>query len=148
LAKDIIKRRGVKVVPAKELCIKAYPVILRPCEIGYYVIIPDLDIGTQGKDIAEAIFMARDAISICGVYDDVMGRLVPEPLTTPLPPAEPGDIVTYVDVDFNAYRRETDTTTERANVSLPRNLKLKAKAAGLNLSQELQARLREVLHVV
>jgi predicted RNase H-like HicB family nuclease len=125
---------------------KAYPIVLRPSKNGYYVSIPDFDIGTQGNDLAEAIYMARDAISMCGVYNQDIGRSVPEPTTVALS-TEPGDIVSYVDVDFDAYRRDTDTTSERANVSLPRNMKLKAKAAGLSLSAELQARLREVLHM-
>ena len=128
---------------------KVYPVILTPCrEGGYSVAIPDFEINTQGEDLAEAIFMARDAISLCAICrEDDLGQPLPEPSTVPLRPAGPDDIVTYVDVDFDAYRKEIDTTAERINVSLPRNLKLKAKAAGLNLSQELQTHLREVLGV-
>ena len=126
---------------------KAYPIILSPCEDGGYVVtIPDFDINTEGDNLAEAIFMARDAMGLWAICEQDMGRAVPEPNTAPLS-TEPGDIVNYVDIDIDAYRREVDTTTERANVSLPRNLKAKAKAAGLNLSQELQTRLREVLNV-
>lgn len=38
-------------------------------------------------------------------------------------------------------------THERTNVTIPRYLKSLANEAGLNLSQELQARLKEVLRV-
>ena len=43
---------------------KVYPVILTPTASGYVVTVPDLDINTQGKDLAEAIYMARDAIGL------------------------------------------------------------------------------------
>lgn len=124
---------------------KAYPIILTPCEEGgYSVFVPDFEVNTQGEDVAEAIDMACDAIGMCGVYDQDKGRPVPAPSAT-LPAGEPGDIVTYAVVDFDAYRQEVDTKAERVSVTVPRNLRVKAKAAGLNLSQELQARLREVL---
>jgi post-segregation antitoxin (ccd killing protein) len=38
-------------------------------------------------------------------------------------------------------------TCERTNITLPRYLKALANDAGLNLSQELQTRLKEVLNV-
>ena len=43
----------------------AYPVIFSPAkEGGYDVYIPDWEINTQGNDLPEAIYMARDAISV------------------------------------------------------------------------------------
>lgn len=129
---------------------KVYPVILTPCkEGGYSVAIPDFEINTQGDDLAEAIDMARDAISLCAIcIKDDLGQDVPEPFSVAFPATASGDIVTYVDVDFSAYRKEIDTKAERISVTIPANMKAKAKAAGLNLSQELQARLREVLSAV
>ncbi len=45
----------------------AYPIILRPTDNGYYVDIPDFDVGTQGQTIAEAMEMARDVIGLMGL---------------------------------------------------------------------------------
>ena len=45
----------------------AYPIILKRTDDGYYVEIPDFDIGTQGDSIAEAMEMARDAIGLMGI---------------------------------------------------------------------------------
>lgn len=62
-----------------------YPVCLYPCkEGGHYVKIPDLDIGTQGDDYADAIYMATDAAS--GWIPDTTeeGRM---------PPAKAGDFL-------------------------------------------------------
>ena len=125
---------------------KAYPVVLSPSKVGYVATIPDIDRGTQGSSIAEAMEMARDLLGMWATYEQDKGRVVPEPSAT-LPVAAPGEIVTLVDIDFDEYRREVDTTAERTNVSLPRNLKRKAEAAGLSFSQELQTRLREVLNI-
>ena len=46
---------------------QAYPIILTPSEHGYVVYVPDLDINTEGKDLADAIDMAADAIGLWGV---------------------------------------------------------------------------------
>lgn len=45
---------------------QAYPIILTPSEHGYVVYVPDLDINTEGKDPADAIDMAADAIGLWG----------------------------------------------------------------------------------
>ena len=44
----------------------AYPIVLKRTDEGYYVVIPDFDIGTQGSSVAEAMEMARDAIGLKG----------------------------------------------------------------------------------
>ena len=126
---------------------KAYPIVLSPCEVGYLVSIPDLDIDTQGSDIAEALYMARDAIGAWATFEQDMGRLVPEPSKS-LPPTTHGEIAVYVDIDFDTYRKDLDTTAVRTNVSLPRNLKRKAEAAGLSFSSVLQEALKEKLQLV
>ena len=46
---------------------RAYPVILSKGKKFIIVYIPDFNINTQGKDYAEAIEMARDAIGIMGI---------------------------------------------------------------------------------
>ena len=126
--------------------IKAYPIILTPDTGGYTVYVPDLEINTQGNDIAEALYMARDAIGAWGICQQDAGRVIPEPSKTE-PLHEANELVSWVDIDFERYRTISDMTCERTNITLPRYLKKLAKDAGINLSQELQARLKEVLHV-
>jgi len=125
---------------------KVYPIILTPDTSGYVVSVPDLEINTQGNDLAEALFMARDAIGAWGVCQQDAGEPIPEPSKTE-PAREEGELISWVDIDFDKYRRESDMSYERTNVTIPRYLKSLAKEAGLNLSQELQSRLREVLQV-
>jgi len=123
-----------------------YPVIISPDDGWYVVHVPDFDRGTQGKDMAEAIFMAKDLIGLMGtVYED-KGKPIPKPSTTE-PPHEPGDMIAWVDVDFKRYRLMHDQKSVRVNVSIPRYLKALGEEANINFSRELQERLIEKLAV-
>jgi len=126
--------------------VKVYPIILTPDTGGYVVSVPDLEINTQGNDMAEALLMARDAIGAWGICQQDAGEIIPEPSKSE-PAHSEGELVSWVDIDFDKYRRESDMFYERTNVTVPRYLKSLAKEAGLNLSQELQSRLKEVLQV-
>ena len=126
--------------------LKAYPVILTPDTDGYVVYVPDLEINTQGDNLAEALYMARDAIGEWGICQQDAGRKIPEP-STETPAHDANEVVSWVDIDFDKFRRLSDMTFERTNITLPRYLKSMAIEAGLNLSQKLQMRLKEVLHV-
>ncbi len=126
---------------------KVYPVILTLAETGYVVTVPDLNINTQGKDLAEAIYMARDAIGLWGICEQDDGREIPEPSATE-PKHEPHELISWVDIDFAKYRKANDMTTMRINVSVPKYLKALGDEAGINFSQELQERLKEKLHVL
>ncbi len=126
---------------------QVYPVILHPeVEGGFSVSIPDLKIGTQGETIAESIDMARDAIGLWGICEQDEGRVIPEPsgLT---PEHEEGELVTLVDIDFDAYRRAHDMRTIRKNVTIPSYLNDLAERAGVNFSQVLQDGLKQRLGV-
>lgn len=123
-----------------------YPIILTPTESGYVVFVPDLDINTEGTDLADAIEMARDAIGIWGISEEDAGRKIPQASGTMPHPAE-NEIVTLVDIDFTAYRRANDLRTVRKNVTLPSWLNDLAEKNGVNFSQVLQESLKERLHV-
>jgi predicted RNase H-like HicB family nuclease len=120
---------------------KVYPVIFTPTDSGYVVTVPDLDINTQGKDLAEAIYMARDVIGLWGICEQDDGRTIPEPSTSE-PPHEANELVSWVDIDFAKYRKASDMTTMRVNVSVPKYLKVLGDEAGINFSQVLQEGLR------
>jgi predicted RNase H-like HicB family nuclease len=130
---------------------KVYPVILTHAKIGresgYAVYVPDLEINTQGCDMAEAIAMARDAIGMKGICEQDEGRAVSEPSATE-PARETGDIVTWVDIDFDRYRRASDMRTVRVNVTVPQYLKDMGEERGINFSQTLQKALKEELEIV
>ena len=124
--------------------VKVYPVVLTPVETGYVVTVPDLDINTQGNDLADAIHMARDAIGLWGISEEDDGRAIPEP-SAEEPAHGPQELISWVDIDFARYRKAHDMTTMRINVSVPKYLKVLGDEAGVNFSQELQERLKEKL---
>ena len=121
-----------------------YPVVFTPLEEGgYMAYVPDLQINTSGKDLADAIFMARDAIGLMGIDLEDDKKTFPTPSTTV--PHEDSEIVSLVDVDLFAYRRSIEKKTVRRNESLPAWLNNAAEDAGLNVSAVLQLALKQQL---
>ena len=98
----------------------AYPIVIKPCveEGGFYVEIPDFDIGTQGESIAEAMEMARDAIGLMVIEMEDMKCEIPKPNSHQVV-SEDGDVVTLVDIDFAAYRRKVDNKAVKKNCTIP-----------------------------
>jgi len=125
---------------------KVYPVILSEDERGVFVTIPDLDINTQGKDLAEAIYMARDAIGITGIALQDMGKEIPEPDTKEYK-LETGDKITLVDVNFIDYRNKADNKAVKKNCTIPYILSVQADKAGINYSKVLQEALQKKLNI-
>lgn len=138
---------------------KAYPTFIyednsddvHPFLVG----VPDLDVITEGDSIEDAIAMARDIIglTVIGMEDD--NKEIPEP-SSPEEAYEKAaadteiidftkGFLTYVDVDFTAYRKQLDNRMVRRNVTLPAWLNYKAEQANLNVSKFLQDALKEKL---
>lgn len=125
---------------------KAYKIILVPEDQGYTVFIPDFESGTQGKDLADALYMARDAIGSLGITMQDMGREIPEPGAAEYE-LQPGEIESYVDVDFAEYRRKKDNKKVRKNVMIPSWLNEVAESENINFSRILEEALKERLEV-
>lgn len=123
-----------------------YPIILTPDKNGYVVSVPNLNINTEGKDIPDAIEMARDAIGLWGICEEDAGRAIPV-TSSELPAHAENEITTLVDIDFAAYRRANDLRTVRKNVTIPSWLNNLAESSGINFSQVLQDGLKSRLNV-
>lgn len=134
---------------------KVYPTILTRVDDGTVLIeVPDMEILTQGKDYADAITMARDAIGLKGISMEDAGEKLPEPSDLSSIHPEEGTFaddgkgfVTLVDVDFLVYRRKNDNRMVRRNVTLPNWLNQEAEEANLNVSKVLQEALMAKLDV-
>ena len=131
-----------------------YPVIFTEDEKGEYLVeVPDMGILTEGKDLAEAMFMARDAIGLKGIVTEDENKEIPEPSRIEDIKVEEGTFtdagksLVALDVDFTEYRRKNDNKTVRRNVTLPSWLDRAAAEAGFNVSQVLREALAEKLHV-
>lgn len=124
---------------------RVYPVILTQIEDCVLVEVPDLEILTQGKNLADAMDMARDAIGLTIVTMQDKEQHVPEPSieaninVKESTFSEDGmGILALVDIDVDAYRRKYDNKTVRRNVTLPNWLNKEAEKAHLNVSRVLQ----------
>lgn len=124
----------------------AYPIILKRTEDGYYVMIPDFNIGTQGETTVEAIEMARDAIGLVGIDMEDDGKEIPQPYSIEFE-REEGDIISLVDVDFDEYRKRVDNRAVKKNCTIPYWLSVEADKAGINYSRVLQDAIVNILGI-
>lgn len=130
-----------------------YPVIFTQVKDCVLIEVPDLEILTEGKDMADAIDMARDAIGLKGIsLDDKTDIPAPSNFKDVDPKkgtfANEGEsYVSLVDIDFVEYRRKNDNKTVRRNVTLPNWLNQEAESAHLNVSRVLQEALMQKLGV-
>ena len=124
-----------------------YPIILTPEGKGFTVYIPDFDINTQGDDLAEAIYMARDAIGLMGIDMEDDGKDLPTPTDAKNVIVEEGGLLSLVDVDFVEYRRKNDMKVVKKNCTLPSWLCYEAERANINFSQVLQAAIKKELNI-
>ena len=131
-----------------------YPVFFTKTEDCVLVEVPDLEILTEGKDMNDAIFMARDAIELKCVSMEDAKEDIPEPseiidldITKATFAEEGTTVISLVDIDSTEYRRKIDTRTVRRNVALPSWLNYEAEHAGINVSRVLQEALMNILGV-
>ena len=132
-----------------------YPVFIAEHKNDYLVYVPDMDIYTEGKNLADAIEMARDAIGLKGIDLEDDKKELPTPsshdevMKKAKEDADVFDyskgILTLVDVDFAEYRRKVDTKAVRRNVTLPNWLNVEAEKAHVNVSKVLQEALISTL---
>lgn len=130
-----------------------YPILIAVDHDDYLVYAPDIDSFTSGKDIYEAMYMARDLFGTISLD----GRTMPEPSTyeqaiaIAREKADDEEIkwseasLTLVDIDFDEYKRRFDNRKVKKNCTIPSWLNEKAEAAGINFSRVLQEALIEKL---
>ena len=124
-----------------------YPVIISKGDKYLLASVPDCNIDTQGENIADAIEMARDAISLWCISEQDAGRKLPNASEISQIEKTDDDIVTLVDADIAEYRRKHDMRTIRKNLTIPSWLNEQAERAGINFSQILQRALKEELQI-
>lgn len=124
-----------------------YPAIFTPLPSGEYdVRVPDLPgCITCGKNLADAIEMAEDAISmwLCDAEDNQESIPVSsEKLTVDHP-----KFINLVVADIEKYRRENDNRAVKKTLTIPNWLNSRAEKAGINFSQTLQKALKKQLNI-
>ena len=123
-----------------------YPAILYPDNGQIGVKVPDLPgCFTYGKDIAEALLMAQDAVGAW--LWTAESRQVHIPLASESLATKNGESTTLVAVDTDEYRRANDTRAVKKTLSIPSWLNHQAEQANAPFSQILQQGLKEYLHI-
>ena len=130
---------------------QVYPVIftqLNDKKDTVLINVPDMNILTEGFGLPDAIEMARDAT----LQDLGMEIPVPSDISDIDIKNGPFDNtgishVSFVDIDFDEYRRKVDNKTVRRNVTLPNWLNQEAEKSHINVSRVLQEALMVKLGV-
>jgi predicted RNase H-like HicB family nuclease len=113
----------------------AYPAIFHPSESGNIAIVfPDLPgCFSQGKDVANAVYMAQSGLKQWLEYLTDKGLEIPVPSAPQaVHPQEPGEYVTLVRAELR------DAHAVRRNVSLPAWMNDEVNKKGISLSRVLQ----------
>ena len=129
---------------------RVYPIVITPAvEGGYVVDLPDFEVNTEGDSLLSAIYMAKDAMEMMGVYWQDVGRELPQPskIADMLGSLEGESFVTLVPVNFDAYRKKTERRVVRKSVTIPSWLNAAAEKAEVNFSAVLQKALKDVLEI-
>jgi predicted RNase H-like HicB family nuclease len=128
-----------------------YPAIFTPEEGNMLVSVPDLPgLHTFGKDLADAIYMAQDAIEMW--LWDAENKGEPIPRASSMADLERflengEQIISFVAADTDEYRRQTETRAVKKTLSIPAWLNDKAEKANAPFSQILQEGLKGYLQV-
>ena len=132
-----------------------YPTLIEKSEDMYLVFVPDLMIYTEGKDLGNAIEMARDAISLKCLNLEDNKISIPEPssyskaieIAKEVHQGESFNytdgIVTVVDADLTEYRRKLNRKMVKKNLTIPSWMNVEAERLNLNVSRVLQEALEE-----
>ncbi|MCQ2609706.1 MAG: type II toxin-antitoxin system HicB family antitoxin [Lachnospiraceae bacterium] len=129
-----------------------YSVFFTKTKKNVLVEVPDLEILTEGKNMADAIYMARDAIGVTGIALEDDGQKIPKPsdninIKNATFKNEGETIVSMVDIDFLDYRRSIDNKIVRRNVSLPNWLDRECEKRQINVSKMLQDSLIKMFNI-
>lgn len=123
-----------------------FPAVFEPEDGLYNVTFPDLpDCYTCGDDLADALYMAEDALGGWLSRAEERGAEIPAASTGKgiVPP--PDGIVTLILADTDAYRRNHSEKAVKKTLTIPQWLNTAAENRHINFSQVLQDALRHQL---
>ena len=118
----------------------AYPAIFTPEEDGgFSVVFPDLEgCFTCGDDMADALFMAEDALALVLYGYESDGREIPAPSKMEDLKLNDGEFVNSVACDAMEYRKRFNNKAVKKTLTIPEWLNETAMAMNINFSQVLQ----------
>lgn len=117
-----------------------YPAVFTPEEDGgYSVVFRDLEgCFTCGDDLADALFMAEDALALILYGYESDSKVIPTPSAPSSITISEGEFVNYVSCDTMAYRKKYNNKAVKKTLSIPEWMNDEGLRLGLNFSQLLQ----------
>ena len=124
-----------------------YPAIFHKEEVGgYSVTFPDLPgCNTEGNDLAEALYMAQDALGLY-LYSLKQDKMpLPQSMQPEALILDKDSFVTLVEWDEVAYLRRTSNKAVKKTLTIPECMNTLAEEKNINFSKTLQEALLEKL---
>lgn len=127
----------------------AYPAVFTPeSGGGYSVYFPDIEgCYSQGDDMADAIFMAEDALELMLYEYEEENKEIPRPSDPQTIVLNEGEIVSYVSADTLKYRKMFNDKAVKKTLTIPEWMNEAATKENINFSQVLQDALRQRLNL-
>jgi len=127
--------------------IQIYPAIFTPNADGSITVdFPDLECTTEGKDLANAMYMARDCLALWLDTQAMLGEPIPAPSPAGAIQIDGERYVTLIDADPEVYAKQRKRSAVRRSISLPKWLDDEAAARHLSLSAVLQEALTAMIN--
>ncbi|QUY64304.1 hypothetical protein GUI37_01735 [Helcococcus kunzii] len=114
----------------------AYPVYFKNTENGVIAWNDYIPVATQGKNLEEVLFMAKDAIELMAYDSYLEGESFIEP-SEATGTEEDFDFDSYVIVDLKKYFRFESEKKVKKNCTIPESLAKAAEKKGINFSKIL-----------
>lgn len=114
----------------------AYPVYFKQVENGFIAWNDHIPITTQGKDLEEVLFMAKDSIELMAYDDFLDGKEFIEPMDAK-GSKEKYDFESYIIVDLKKYFRLETEKKVKKNCTIPESLAKLGEKRGINFSKVL-----------
>lgn len=123
-----------------------YPAIFEPEDGLYNVSFPDLpDCYTCGDDLADAMYMAEDALNGWLARAEEKALEIPTASALPAVDSASGTIATLILADTDAYRRAHSNRAVKKTLTIPAWLNTAAESRNVNFSKVLQEALCDQL---
>lgn len=127
----------------------AYPAVFTPeSGGGYSVYFPDIEgCYSQGDNMADAIFMAEDALELMLYEYEESNKEIPKPSDLKKIKLNNGEIASYVSADTLKYRKIFNDKAVKKTLTIPEWMNEAAIKENVNFSQVLQDALRQRLNL-
>lgn len=126
----------------------AYPVFFKNTENGYVVWNDSIPMASQGRNLEEALYMAKDAIELLAYDSFLSGEEFVSPKECDKELPLEADFLSFIICDLDRYFRLESDKKVKKNCTIPESLAKAAEERGINFSRVLTHGLEKELNLV